>query len=132
MLRVHRVLIGAGSFYILNLFADDLYTIWWWFDILTHAMGGAMIGILGIALHQWAEQRYGIIKRPWWWSAIIILGFVALIAILWEVYEYLLDIWVLMPQGLAKSQPSLRDTIGDLVTGLLGGLIAILTFRKRI
>ena len=35
MLRVHRVLIGAGSFYILNLFADDLYTIWWWFDILT-------------------------------------------------------------------------------------------------
>src|SRR3989338_311161 len=132
MLRLHRVLIGAGSFYILNLFADDLYKIWWWFDILTHAMGGATIGILGIALHQWAEQRYGIIKRPWWWSAIIILGFVALIAILWEVYEYLLDIWVLMPQGLAKSQPSLRDTIGDLVMGLLGGLIAILTFRKRI
>ncbi len=76
-------------------------------------------------------------------SATIIgcLAFVALIGVLWEFFEFLLNLFVLktgylaflkIPQGAAMNVYDIyKDTLGDLFFGLVGGLGAASIFLLR-
>lgn len=112
-----------------------LYELLGWYDIPMHAGGGFAMGALGLAI--WMEGVEDVTFKGWfqkhlkWWLVPgIILGFVSLIGILWELHEFLLD-WFI-PRGVELlHQPSIADTMMDFVMDLLGGVIALLAFWRR-
>ncbi len=133
MLTVRKGLVGVGIVYLVNIFIDGLHLYnFGWPDLVMHMAGGFAVGVLGVAIHQWAEKRWGVFKRPWWYHGVSLIGFVALIAVFWELHEYVIDQWIRIPRGLSLTQPSIADTMEDLFLGLLGGAAAVLLFRKRL
>jgi VanZ family protein len=107
---------------VLNVIAlrIDLYYLIPWFDVLMHALGGVVLGILGAG---WARAR-GYVG----WKVIgfgLLMGIVGGVA--WEVMEFMLDI--MMGSALA---PSMSDTFGDLVSDTIGALIGSILIRRRL
>ncbi len=112
-----------------------LYDILDWYDIPMHIGGGFAMGALGLAI--WNEGVDDVKFKGWfqkhlsWWLIPgIVLGFVSLIGILWELHEFLLD--EIFPKAIElKHQPSIADTMMDFVMDLLGGVIALIAFWRR-
>ena len=98
-----------------------------WFDIPMHFAGGVIMTWLALALwHQFimklvfkpgCSARYQVLVQ-----ATIILGFVALIGIVWEGYE-----WVFVSQAM-----TLGDTLADLWFDLFGAVCALATRRNHV
>ena len=96
-----------------------------WLDIPMHFMGGFWVALLTIWLMKVAPGIFG--KPSVLGDLIIILGFTALIGILWEFMEFSIDILIIAKNGLPeiwRTQLGLTDTMGDLFFDLLGGLVA--------
>jgi hypothetical protein len=111
-----------------------LYELIEWYDVPMHAGGGFAMGALGLAIWNEGieEVRFkGALKRhlKWWLVPGIVLGFVALIGVLWELHEWLLDL--VIPAAGSLRQPSLPDTMTDFVFDLLGGAAALLIWNKK-
>ena len=89
------------------------YYTYWWYDLVTHALGGIAIGALVISL--FAEKK---------WNTVHIL-LIALAPIVgWEVFEnFFVNI-------TASSAAYITDTVFDAVAGLLGAYGATLICRK--
>jgi hypothetical protein len=104
------------------------YGRWPDFDIPMHFAGGFVMGLLAIALQHEFLRFHGLPGAAWWHELLFVLGFVALIAIGWELHEFLIDEWWGRTAG-ALSQLSLRDTMGDLAIGLIGATVAHGMFR---
>ena len=66
-----------------------------------------------------------LFKRKYFVVLIMALGFVALVGVLWELYEFGLDYSGLFP---FKSQQGLQDTMLDLFWDLAGGGFLLLFF----
>src|SRR3989339_1113526 len=86
-----------------------LYDLLEWYDVPMHFGGGLAMGALGLAI--WCEgieevKFKGALQRhlKWWLLPGVILGFVALIGVLWEVHEWLLDEWL---GGSIARQPNI-------------------------
>gem|GEM_PF-1613175 len=62
---------------------------------------------------------------------VLMLGFVALIGVLWEFYEFLHDFYLLTGGKISVFQNSFADTIKDLFFDLVGGTTAFAIFYKR-
>lgn len=109
---------------ILGFFLDA-YEVLPWLDIPMHVFGGVAIAyMLVLFLNFFSEKKFIFIKSKWVYF-LVILGFVSLIAVLWEFYEFLMKFFFGLP-----FQPSLEDTILDLFLGLFGGVIGAFLFRK--
>lgn len=93
------------------------------FDVYMHFSGGLAMGLIALALRA-SGSRTLRGSTPWWMSAIFVIGFVALIGVLWEFHEFVLD---LLSKDLkaAHAQASLGDTMADLFFDLLGGTVAV-------
>ncbi|MFH0857739.1 MAG: hypothetical protein V1848_03260 [Candidatus Magasanikbacteria bacterium] len=114
--------------FIFNLIVDvgfHIYNLFPFFDIPMHFLGGLFIGISGWRGLQVLEKKKYIKVKQFVLSWIIIVCFVGTIAVLWEFYEYIWD--VIFP---TQFQAGLKDTMGDLFFGLLGGIFSVL-FRKK-
>lgn len=116
----------------------NLYGIFEWYDIPMHWAGGFAMGALGLAI--WYEGVEDIRYKKsfekhlkWWLVPGIVLGFVALIGILWELHEYLLDAFMGPVIGTIATyrQPDLADTMMDFVLDLFGGAVAIILFHRN-
>lgn len=111
----------------------DLYSLITWYDVPMHAGGGLAMGALGLAIwHEGIEDVTfkGALQRhlKWWLVPGVILGFVALIGVFWEVHEWLLDELI---GGVYLRQASVADTMADFIFDLLGGTVALLVWGKR-
>jgi len=120
------IVISLVSILVLHLFGIglDLYHVIWWYDIPMHIFGGAWVTLL---FFHFFCQTFLIVDFKKILPAIIItLGFVALVGVLWEFYEYLSDVYILKVHALyyAPNPITLPDTMKDLLDDLIGGTIA--------
>lgn len=78
------------------------------------------------------RQLYSF-KKKIFITLILALGFVALMGVLWELFEFSLDSFFPQTAIIRPAQPSLDDTMADLFYDLVGGLtIALLYFKSRL
>ena len=97
----------------------SLYFTVEWFDLLMHFLGGLLVGSsVGWLLR--FEVPIGIRSSlPTFW--IITVG-VLLVAIAWEVFEFV--------AGITLSTGYQQDTLQDVVLGVVGALVAYGIFKK--
>lgn len=108
--------------YLTNLFILlplGVYTLYSWFDILMHFIGGASIALSSIMILNQCKEEIRIKDNLV--NVVIIVALVGLAAIIWEFYEVL--------TGLDMN---LNDTLFDIFMGLLGGLTTALLFGKSV
>jgi uncharacterized membrane protein YjdF len=115
---IRRAFLLALIVLVLHLIGIKLYLYWtvWWFDILTHTLGGVLIALLA----ELVLRRYGFRT-----TTLNILAIVFVIGIGWEVFEFMKGISVTTPGTYAQ------DTLLDLVCDLIGGYLGILFIRNK-
>jgi hypothetical protein len=130
----YRTAIFTGA----SVFATNLASLFlgWYrvfpsIDVPLHLFGGLATGMFAVALHDDFKRRHKIGRTPRWYDLLFTLGFVSLVAIAWEFHEYVLDMTLFTRFGLAVSQMSVQDTIGDFLNGLLGAAAAYALFGRR-
>ncbi|MEW5907784.1 MAG: hypothetical protein AB1643_01185 [Patescibacteria group bacterium] len=108
-----------------------LYWILWYLDDLLHFLGGVWLGLFA----SWLLFLSGKIniQTSNFFIIIIILGISALIGLLWEFSEFLLDklLSIINIGRVHFFQPSIEDTMIDLFSDLLGGIVAAMFFLKN-
>ncbi|MEE8131579.1 MAG: hypothetical protein V3T98_00820 [Candidatus Paceibacterota bacterium] len=112
------------------------YWTFWWLDVVMHFLGGFWVALLFfnlnsklnfLPINSLNSLTHKLI------TIILSLGFVALIAVSWEFYEFLYDVFISIRGYPWVAQQGMADTISDLFFGLLGGLIAaIIVLKKRL
>lgn len=108
----------------------ELYWTFPWYDGPMHVVGGAWVALLFFYL---LERQTGHAVGGSFLSIIMrTLGFVVLVGVLWEFYEYIGDVLILhkYPWGGALSGQAF-DTLKDLFNDLLGAFFASLWYRLR-
>lgn len=112
---------GMVLFLFATLFlgeAFDFYEIYWWWDVAMHASSAVGFGLVGviIALVMFEGDRYA---APAWAVGLIGFTFAVTIGVMWEVFEYFMDLSL----GLNMQKNGLQDTMWDLITDAGGGLV---------
>ena len=92
-------------------------------DTPLHLLGGLSIAYSASYALRLIEARGLIVIKNLFIRAFIVVGAVAIAAVLWEFYEFLSDHFF----G-TLTQPSKADTMKDLFMGMLGGLLFCLNF----
>jgi hypothetical protein len=110
-------ILATTHFLALNLF---LYDVLWWFDILTHFLGGLVVVLAWGAFVDmgWLKERFNQFKLAFLWLFSVMIA--------WEVFELL--------ARTTRDDNFVLDTTIDLVMGAVGGLVAWLIserFLKR-
>lgn len=100
-----------------------LYSVWSWFDIFMHIVGG-LVAAWSVA--RFLQTQTSITIKPIWVYWLLLLGATALIGIAWEVYElYLQKITGII------TQPSIADTVADLVNDTIGAALFCGLFSRN-
>jgi len=122
------------AFHFVGL-AFDLYGVISWYDTPMHVGGGFAMAALGLAI--WSEGVEEVKFKGWfqkhlkWWLVPgVVLGFVSLVGIVWELHEFILDEIFPVSEAILR-QPDIADTMKDFVMDLIGGVIALIVFWKR-
>ncbi|MCP5037565.1 MAG: hypothetical protein GY945_08205 [Rhodobacteraceae bacterium] len=113
---------GLVLFLFATLFlgeAFDFYEKIWWWDVVLHATSAIGFGLVGviIALVMFEGDRYA---APPWAIGLIGFTFAVTIGVLWEVFEYFMDISL----GLSMQKSGLDDTMLDMIANAGGGLVS--------
>jgi hypothetical protein len=125
MVSSKSVLIFLIFILLIHTFGS-IYGWYWtyrWLDIPMHFLGGFWLAMVCVYLN----RRLNVNTPQFIATAISILGFVALIGVLWEFWEFICDFLILHKQVL---QPGAADTIKDLFFDLVGGTAFILIFKR--
>ncbi len=122
LLRIFAFPLAVFAIHVLVLVPLNIYDLYTWFDILMHLLGGFAVGV-----------SYSLILRRGFFGPLkkiqiflIMISFVALTAVLWEFWEFSVD----LAFGQAW-QRGLADTMADLFFGLIGGIFASIIGRGR-
>ena len=110
----------------------NFYGFWSSFDIPMHFAGGFVIGMLGIAIHHAVTDKHHFKNLPAWYHYLFVLGFVILIGVAWEFHEYLIDNTIGLWYGWLPTQPSIGDTMLDLLLDGAGALVAVRIFKEKL
>jgi len=102
-------------------------------------MGGFAMGMLALAIYNQGIKDIEFKGRfekhlAFWFVPLFVTGFVAIIAILWEVHEFILDNWFATAEQIIYrnfTQTSLADTMFDMLNGLLGALGSVIVFHRK-
>ncbi len=118
---------------VVHIFASIYYWYWTypWFDMPMHFLGGFWLAMLFFYFKPGFEFRNPKFNKlpKYIITAIIILGFVALVGVIWEFFEFFCDVFIAAKGYIEVSQRGVGDTMGDLFFDLLGGLALILTLK---
>lgn len=105
----------------------DLYKIVYPFDKIVHTLSGVLTAF---GAREIIDQASG---KPdeMWFKALFSMGFVALVAVLWECFEFSMDqIAGMHMQELIST--GVADTMFDMIVALIGGVIGtVLAFPVR-
>lgn len=103
-----------------------LFTIFWWFDIFAHFLGGCWLGVVSVWLLLVVPQlSHKFSHKPVLFAIIFILA----ATIGWEIFEIVVNIVT----GLQSIY--ILDSISDVFNGFAGGLLGfalILGARKEV
>lgn len=106
---IYAALIGGFAF-------DGYARIWWWDDLL-HISSGVVLGLAGFVI-LYALYYQGKLQASAGFIAFLIVAFAVTLGVVWEIFEFLADLWF----G-ASMQPSLNDTMLDLIVDMAGALV---------
>lgn len=123
----------------------DLYTRVAWFDVPMHFFGGYAVALVGMACFSWILQRVDLKLKPgsaaqlreirfarFAIEAVFVLGFMMIVGVAWEWYEFLSDqVYTMFSLHGVLAQPGLADTMDDLVNDSIGALTAWFLWRER-
>ncbi|PIR97853.1 MAG: hypothetical protein COT89_02165 [Candidatus Colwellbacteria bacterium CG10_big_fil_rev_8_21_14_0_10_42_22] len=133
-LRLERNLtLSVFTFFLLHSVAsvNDWYRSLAWIDIPVHFLGGVLVA----AVFYWFFQRFPShfdTSRNFLITLIMVLSFTALAGVFWEFTEYIYDLLIAKyGLGLKTLQFGLRDTLGDLLADLAGGLVLAIFVKLR-
>ena len=98
----------------------NYYERFWWWDILLHSWSGVLLGTIGFLLVYILNKASGVdvIMSPFF-IAFFALCFAVTCGVVWEVFEFLMD--VVFKTDMQKS--GLVDTMWDLIVDTGGALI---------
>lgn len=99
-------------------------------DIPYHFFGGFFVGLLLID----SFRRALAAERVLWHDAAIIVGATLMVGLLWELYEYMLTLWVgnfFAARGITCCIGSAFDTLKDLLMDSLGAFVMFFIVRHR-
>lgn len=100
----------------------NLYNIISWYDLFTHFLSGIFTFVLGFIV----LKRFNVYNsKNKVMNIIFCLGFVAIVALLWEIFEFSMD--NLIGSNLQHNlDTGVNDTMEDLIVATLGGVISSL------
>lgn len=91
------------------------------------------MAVLALALWDNNVKRVELFRPNAWvneaFFALCILGFVALVGIGWEWFEFCFDEFIAVRNSWGLTQLGLADTMADLFFDLLGALVVIVWYR---
>lgn len=97
-----------------------------------HFLGGASMAIIFFYFWERNPDIYSFKRRPIV-NLALVLGFVALIGVLWEFHEFLLDFIFPNFSAAISAQARFQDLMADLFFDLVGGFAAaLLYFRSNL
>lgn len=121
--------------------ATGIYSKMPWFDVPMHFFGGYAMALLGLACYGWLRSFVDIKPKstqklsalaPMLIEMVFVVGFVMIIGVAWEWYEFLFDQFVgFFVENFGVAQISLADTMDDLFNDLVGALTAWMLWRSR-
>ena len=129
--------------FLVFLFASQIISIFFsfylmapWIDNIMHFLGG---GIVAMGMIWWTFYSGKVLESakntPKFYTAIVILGFTALVGVFWEFYELAVNVAITKNNYISLfQQGGLLDTLKDLFVDLLGGAAALWRFfyeRKK-
>lgn len=98
-----------------------LYSLWEYLDVPMHLLGGVVAAWSLVRFVAVLPVKWRPVIRPAWARYLFWLGLVALVTIVWEIYEVIFDYFSPFPTPM-----TLIDTLGDMVNGLLGASLFLL------
>ncbi len=105
----------------LFLFLSDAYLRHPPLDILMHFLGGIWFGFF---FFHFLFDRGRVLTTHPAYEAFVVLGSVAFVCVMWEFHEFAGDLFIRVPNRIM--QTGVRDTMSDLLFGMLGGTIAVI------
>ncbi len=98
-------------------------------DTIHHALGGVWIA----AVVSFLASQYPVFdfKKSHFGAVIFIVGAVAIAGIAWEIFEFFIDKYLIVPGISAFPKMELVDTVADLASDLFGGLFFAVIYIQR-
>ena len=116
-LELCTILFLFASFYLGDM--RGYYTHFWWWDVALHTSSGLLLGLLGFLLVYVINQHKRVDPHlSASFVALFAFSFAVCLGALWEIFEFGLD-----AAFAAGMQPSLADTMTDLIVDALGALV---------
>lgn len=116
---VHSTYVASIFF---SMFAGEVFglygLIWQWDDML-HFVYGVLIGIGAVLWLSLLVRNAHSVRLPTWLQALFTVAIVVLVAVLWEIVEFVCDELF----GTVLQANDLFDTMTDLIYGLGGGMV---------
>ena len=126
------ILIFSG--HIASLAIGGYYKIWW-ADIVLHFSGGFGVGLFALwFIFNSGKFPFPTEKAPLYILILAVLSFAALIGVLWEFFEFILDeITGYKSYSAVVAIENFEDTIADLFFDILGAFLSgvFLKFRRK-
>lgn len=106
----------------------NLYNTLSWYDLFVHFLSGIFTFVFGIIVFRQINNCKIENKKL---KFLFCLGLVALVAVLWEIFEFSAD--TVLKTDLQHNQDAgVNDTMSDLIVASFGGIIpALYNFLKR-
>jgi hypothetical protein len=100
----------------------DFYDRFWWWDLMLHGVSAIVMGLIGFLAIYVFYMTHRVRVKPIY-VAVFTLAFAISVGTLWEIFEFLAD-WAF---GTNMQKSGLVDTMTDLVTDTVGGIVAAAT-----
>jgi hypothetical protein len=111
---------------ILTLHVTAIYQEWYWslawIDIVLHVLGGAWVAFVFFYVQSKCAPSL-LRTTPFLFSLVLIAGFVMLVGVVWEWFEFGFDVFFAQERAEWRAQLGLVDTMGDLFADLVGGVV---------
>lgn len=123
--KIQHPIIAGILLFLLNVIFTSLnvYVRIWILDIVMHFLGG--ITVAWFLLLCFKKEKNRISKFAW---PLLLIGGTALVGVLWECYEWVLDRFVFTESVFMGG---LDDTLFDLVTDIFGASVVALVSLKK-
>lgn len=100
-----------------------IYQLLEWPNRVVHFLGGLSISVPIFIVLKWAKANKFISTSNKWFDFLLIVMSAMCVATFWEYYEYASDKFF---PGPYLSQPSVDDTMKDMIMGMLGSISFVL------
>lgn len=102
----------------------NLYNTLSWYDLFVHFLSGMITFVFGVVI---LKGINGYDKKNKIMNALFAIGMVAVIAVLWEVFEFSTDN-ILKTNLQHNLDTGVNDTMSDMIVAMIGGFIGMLFY----